>query len=113
MVLSEVERQITKNVVQRFLDENRPSPRKILARMFKSSQSFYRLTGSNIIANVAANVATGQEEYLPRALAFYYAGDVEALRIARQSVSIVVRSLQRLFHVEPDKTQFTAVRLTR
>jgi hypothetical protein len=107
MVLSEVEREITNDIVQTFLRENRPSPRKTLARTFKSSQSFHRLTGWNIIANVAANVPTGQEEYLPRALAFYYAGDPEALRIARKSVSIVVRSLQRLFYVEPDKTQFT------
>ena len=43
MVLSEVEREITKDVVQTFLRENKPSPRKTLARTFKSSQSLLTL----------------------------------------------------------------------
>jgi predicted nucleotide-binding protein len=112
MVLSEVEREITKNVVQRFLHENKSSPRKLLARRFRSSQAFYRLTGWNILANATAYVSTGEEEYRPRALAFYYAGDPYALRMARESVTIVVRALQNLFDAEPDKKQFTPGDLT-
>jgi uncharacterized protein (TIGR02391 family) len=107
MVLSGVERDITKTVVQRFLNLKQSSPRGLLARRFRSSQAFYRLTGWNILANAKANAPTGEEEYLPRALAFYYAGDPEALRIARQSATTVIHALQNLFDVETDKTQFT------
>lgn len=107
MLLSEVEREITKNVVQRFLHENKPSPRKLLARTFRSSQAFYRLRDSGIIANTAANAVTGEEVYLPRALAFYYCGDPDALKLARKSVTIVIHALQNLFDAEPDKTRFT------
>ncbi len=112
MVLSEVEREIAKNVVRRFLDKKQPSPRKLLARTFRSSQSFYRLTSWNILANSTTSAPTGEEEYVPRALAFYYAGDPDALRIARESTTIVVHALQNLFDAEPDKKQFTPGDLT-
>ena len=107
MLLNDVEREITKNVVQRFLYENKPSPRKLLVRRFRSSQAFYRLRDSGILANTAASAVTGEEVYLPRALAFYYCGDPDALRLARESVTIVIHALQNLFDDEPEKTRFT------
>jgi diguanylate cyclase (GGDEF)-like protein len=107
MSLNDVEREITKDVVQRFLHENKPSPRKLLARRFRSSQAFYRLRDSGILANTAANAVTGEEVYLPRALAFYHCGDPDALKLARESVTIVIHALQNLFDAQPDKTRFT------
>jgi hypothetical protein len=106
MVLSDVQRDITKNVVERFLHENKPSPRKLLARRFRFSQ-FYRLTDSGILTNTAAGVPTVEEVYLPRPLAFHYCGDPEVQQLARQSVSVVFRTLQSLFDADADKTQFT------
>lgn len=107
MVLSEVERDITKTVVQRFLNLNESSPRSLLARQHRSSQAFYRLRDSGIVRNTDESAPTGDEVYLPRALAFYYCGDPEALSLARQSVTIVVHVLQNLFDVELDKKQFS------
>src|SRR5580704_8349713 len=101
MVLSEVEREITKSVVQRFLHENKPSSRKFLVHTFKSSRAFYRLTDSNILANITPNAATVDQVYLPRALAFYYCADPDALKMARESVTVVIHALQNLFDSEP------------
>jgi predicted nucleotide-binding protein len=112
MVLSEVEREITKSVVQRFLHENKPSSRKFLVHTFKSSRAFYRLTDSNILANITPNAATVDQVYLPRALAFYYCADPDALKMARESVTVVIHALQNLFDSEPDKTEFTSEDLT-
>jgi hypothetical protein len=106
MRLTDVERDITKDVVERFLYENKPSPRKLLARKFRFSQ-FYRLTDSGMLTNVAVGLPTVEEVYLPRPLAFHYCGDPEVQRRARQSVSVVFRTLQSLFDDEPDKPQFT------
>jgi predicted nucleotide-binding protein len=106
MTLSDVERDITKNVIERFLYENKPSTRKLLARRFKFTQ-FYRLTDSGILTNTAAGQPTVEEVYLPRALAFHYCGDPEVQERARRSVSLVFHTLQSLYYAEPDKTQFT------
>jgi hypothetical protein len=107
MVLSEVERNITKTVVHRFLNLNESSRRSDLARLHRSSQSLSRLRDSGILRNTTENVPTGEEAYLPTALAFYYCGDPDALRLARESVTIAVRALQNLFDAELDKKQFT------
>lgn len=107
MVLSEVERDIIKTVVQRFVNLNESSPRSLLARRHRSSQAFCRLRDSGILRNTSENAPTDDEVYLPRALAFYYCGDPEALSLARKSVTIVIRALQNLFDVELDKKQFS------
>jgi hypothetical protein len=106
MRLNVIERDITKDVVERFLQENKPSPRKLLSRKFRFTQ-FYRLTDSGILTNTAAGLPTVEEVYMPRPLAFHYCGDPEVQGRARQSVSIVFRTLQSLFDAEPDKAQFT------
>jgi predicted nucleotide-binding protein len=106
MRLSDVERNITKNVVERFLYENKPSPRKLLARRFRFSQ-FYKLTDSGILTNTAPGLPTVDEVYLPRSLAFHYCGDPEVQGRAHESVSVVFRTLQSLFDAEPEKSQFT------
>jgi uncharacterized protein (TIGR02391 family) len=105
MLLTEVERDITQTVVQRFLNLKEPSPRKDLARRHRFSQ-FHRLRDSGIFRNTDDTAVTGEEVYLPRALAFYYCGDPDALRLARDSVTVVVHALQNLFDVEVDKKQF-------
>jgi hypothetical protein len=57
MVLSDVERDITKTVVQRFLNMKQSSPRGLFSRRFRSSQAFYQLTGWNILANAKSGGA--------------------------------------------------------
>jgi hypothetical protein len=105
MRLTDVERDITQNVVERFLYESKPSPRKLLNRKFRFSQ-FYRLTDSGILTNMAVGMPTVDEVYLPRPLAFHYCGDPEIEERAHRSVTFVFRTLQSLFDAEPDKTQF-------
>lgn len=107
MQLSDIERNITETVVHRFLNLNESSPRSHLARLHRSSQAFSRLKESGILRNTTESVPTGEEVYLPRALAFHYCSDPKALQQARESVAIVVRALQNLFDVELDKKQFT------
>jgi uncharacterized protein (TIGR02391 family) len=106
MVLSDVERDIIKNVVERFLYENKPSPRPRLAQRFRFSQ-FHRLTDSGILTNTAVGLPTVKEVYLPRPLAFHYCGDPELQGRARASVSVVFRALQGLFDADLDTQQFT------
>jgi hypothetical protein len=113
MVLSEVEREITKTVVHRFLNLKESSPRKLLARQHRFSQGFYRFTDSGIFKTATIHASTIEEVYLPRALAFYYCGDPHPLQLARASVNTVARALQNLFDVEPDRTQFTPKDLER
>jgi uncharacterized protein (TIGR02391 family) len=105
MVLSDVERRVTKTVVQRFIGLKEPSPRKLLARRHRFSQ-FHRLRDTGIFRTTEDTAVTGEEVYLPRALAFYYCDDPDALRLARDSVITVVHALQNLFDVEVDKKQF-------
>ena len=111
-MLSEVEREITKTVVRRFLDEKESSRRSFLARKHRSSQAFHRLRDSGILRNATQNAATVDEVYLPRALAFYYCGDPDALQTARESVTVVIHALQNLFDAEPDKKAFRFEDLT-
>jgi predicted nucleotide-binding protein len=111
MELSAVERDITNTVVKRFLRDSKPSPRNTLAREYRFSQ-FHRLTGWNILTNTVLGAATVDEVYLPRAAAFHYCGDPEALQLARESVALVVHALQNLYDSQPDKKEFTFEDLT-
>jgi hypothetical protein len=105
MPLSGTEREITKAVVDRFLNEGTASPRGLLVRRFKNLQALERLNRWPVLKKVG----TGDEAYLPLALAFHYSGDADTVLRARTSVEIVLRILQNLFEVEVEKRDFGPV----
>lgn len=106
MPLTDVERRIIQLVVKRFLELKESSPRKLLIRQFRSLEPLQRLTNFSILKKVNRS-GSNEEEYLPLALAFHYSGDPDTIARARTSVEVVLRVLQNIFDVEPDKTDFT------
>jgi hypothetical protein len=101
MPLTETEREITKTVVERFLNLKQSTPRRPLVIKFKRPEALGRLVKCGILKT------SDNETFLPMALAFHYCGDAEALRLAKKSVQVVLHVLQNLFEVQPDKTDFT------
>jgi uncharacterized protein (TIGR02391 family) len=99
--LSEVEREIIRTVLDRFLRFNEPTPRKLLIRKYRSPDLLDRLSNASILRTI------DREVFLPLPLAFHYCGDPDALRLARTSVEVVLRVLQNMFDVEMDKTDFS------
>jgi uncharacterized protein (TIGR02391 family) len=102
--LSETEHQITKVVVERFVNLQEPTPRTLLIRRFKSLAALQRLTSQFSILKRVGHV---EEEYMPTVLAFRYCGDDHLLRTARTSLKIILHILQNLFFVEMDKKDYT------
>lgn len=101
MPLTEVEREITKTVVARFLNLKESTRRKSLVIKFKEPETLDRLVKCAILKT------HDNETFLPMALAFHYCGDMEALRLAKRSVEVVVYVLQNLFEAYPDRTDLT------
>ena len=56
--------------------------------------------------SILKRTGTGDDDYLPLALAFHYSGDPDTILRARTSVAIVLRILQNLFEVEVEKKDF-------
>jgi eukaryotic-like serine/threonine-protein kinase len=102
MPLSDTEREITKTVVARFLDMGQATPRGVLVRQYRNLEALQRLTSWPILKKTG----TGDESYLPLALAFHYSGDPDTVLRARTSVGIVLRVLQKIFEVEMEKKDF-------
>ena len=101
MPLTEAEREITKTVVDRFLNLKESTPRRQLVIKFKTPEALERLVKCSILRTI------DNERFLPMALAFHYCADPDALRLAKKSVEVVAHVLQDLFEVQPDKTDFT------
>lgn len=103
MPLSEVETQIVTDVLRRFLTERKPTPRKPLVTKFKNPDMLTRLTEHMVL-----RADTNRLSFLPMTLAFHYCADEDTLRVAKQSVEIVVQALQELFsEATVDYPQFT------
>lgn len=102
MALTELEHEIVKTVVERFVRLKESTPRKLLIRRFRSPDSLYRLSAAAILRQFNG----ADQEFLPSALAFHYSGDPDIIRTARTSVEIVLHVLQNLFDIEMDKIDF-------
>ena len=102
MPLTDTERDITKAVVQRFLAEDKPTPHKLLLRWFREPKSLERLVRTVVLAQIG-----NREAYLPKVLAFHYCGDEQALREAKNAVTVVLRVLHNLFEVDWEKDTYT------
>jgi predicted nucleotide-binding protein len=104
MALSDVERTITNNVVERFLNLGQSTPRRHLVVKFKphGSEAVHRLTKCNVLRQLES------EELIPNAIAFHYCGNQAALNLAKTSVEVVVPALQHLYETTPDSVRLTA-----
>ncbi len=98
MPLTDIEREISKAVVHRFINDGDLTSRRSLLRKFKGAlpQALERLVSLSVLNNVG----NSNEEFLPRAAAFQYCGDEEAQRTGKRSVEVVLRALRTLFEQE-------------
>src|SRR6266852_2545107 len=102
MPLSDVQREITKRVLDRYLNLKQPTPRKELVIKFKDPQALEWLV-SKCILSTDNNSST----YLPLPLAFHYSGSSETERRAKESLDIILQVLRHLFETEENRADFT------
>jgi len=96
---SSVELEITRCVLDRFLNLHDSTLHKPLIIKFKAPDALERLVRSSIIK------VHDQQHYLPLALAFHYSGNTVALERAKKSVEITLHVLRKAYEVEPDKPE--------
>jgi predicted KAP-like P-loop ATPase len=103
MPLTDIERDISKAVVLRFISENDSTSRRSLLKQFKGAvpEALTRLVSRSVLKNVG----NSNEQFLPNALAFHYCGDKDALRFGKASVEVVLRALRALFEHELEDGQ--------
>lgn len=103
MTLTEIEKQIATDVLNRFLSDKKPTARKPLSTKFKDPYALNLLVERSVLrANNQNNL------FLPMVVAFHFCADETTLRVARKSVSVVVNALQDLFSYSTyDFPQFT------
>ncbi len=96
--LDAVELEISKLVLDRFLNLRESTPRKPLIIKFKTLDVLDKLVQCSIIKTYDQG-----EHYLPLSLSFHYSGNAAALDRAKKSVEITLHVLRNLYEVEPDK----------
>jgi hypothetical protein len=105
MPLSEVQREMTAEVVERFLKTKGPTPQLYLAKKFNEPDALEGLMNVVLISH-------GDEQLWPRALAFANCGNAENLRTATNAVEQLIRIFQDLFaDLEIQKVEFTIAEL--
>src|SRR5260370_24018019 len=96
--LNALELEITKLVLDRFLNLHDSTSRKQIIIKFKAPDVLDELVRCSIIKTHGQG-----EHYLPLALAFHYSGNSAALESAKKAVEIALNVLRNLYEVEPDK----------
>lgn len=94
MLLTEIERDMTKAVAQNFVVNKEGTTHDQLLRQFDDPRPITKLINARIFT--ADNNHTNPR-YLPTILAFHNCGDDNLLQDSRSAVEIVVRDLKRLF----------------
>jgi serine/threonine protein kinase len=105
MPISDIERQIIQAVIHRFLLDREPTQRLWVARELRNLDGLQNLMSMNVVKT------NNGEDFFPTALAFYYSGDTQYQRSAKESVEIVASVLQDLFLTEPAQTDFTVAEI--
>ena len=103
MPLTKVEQDICQFVVHHFLEQSDVTRRHALLKKFKSDlpDALRRLVDRAVLRSVEQ--VSNNETYLPRAIAFHYCGDPDALAFAKKSTEIVLQALLSLYEHELDK----------
>ena len=91
MALSEVEKKILNAVVQRFLNEKKPTLRRDLVLDFEDPDAIDRLHQWMLLHT------NDMVSYLPTTIAFHYCGDPQVQALAKRSVRAVARVFRNLF----------------
>jgi hypothetical protein len=102
MPLSEVETQMARIVVDRFINLGEPTKRKDLVTKFKSIVAVDRLITFGVL-----KAPDNEGNLTPLSLGFEYSNRPDALKRAKASVEIVLQGLQDLYDVTPARKQVT------
>jgi hypothetical protein len=102
--LSDVEVEIAKEVLSRFLNLKQSTPRKELVIRFRNPEVLDDLVRKSIFECIDRD---GKQAYRPKLLAFHYCGGAEIVTKARSSLETVLNIFQSLFVSEPDDKQFS------
>jgi hypothetical protein len=100
MRVADVQREVLKLVVRRFLSTQEATPRIQLVKQVRDPDLV-----DGLVPVILRNPVG--DKLFPTALAFECCGDSEALMIARKSVETVIHVLQRLFEIHIEKMDFT------
>ena len=92
--LTDAEREITNTVVQRYLKKDGATSRRDLLRDLKPlrsvmAEALRNLVNLSVLGTV--NNTYLEETFSPKAVAFYYCGDADALVFAKKSTEIVLQ----------------------
>jgi len=100
--LTDLERDIARKVVNRFVKHKLPTSKRSLIREFREPDVIERLVSRNLFRSSGNN----QEDLLPGALTFYYSGDLDVLKLVKNGLEIVTEALQGLFDAEMEQEEF-------
>lgn len=97
MPLTDIETRICQIVVRRFLDRHEATSRDDLLSEFKTNlyTPLQNLTNRFVIYSPV--YIAGSETFLPKAIAFHYSQDADALSRARRSAEVVLMAIRDLF----------------
>src|SRR5260370_10987874 len=101
MSITEVEREMTKAVVTRFLNQKEPTARIPLVKKFKEPDALDRLVRCGILRS------NDNVQFFPTALAFHYCEEEAVRNLARESLQIVLHALQHLFETDEEEKEYT------
>jgi CAP12/Pycsar effector protein, TIR domain len=118
-VFSEPECEVAKVVIQRFVKNEEATTERFLMKELKSlrpqiAEAVRRLSGRSVFNSTSNTV--GEELYTPKAVAYHYCGDADALAFAKRSTEIILSVVKNFYEREldtegnapsPNQTPFT------
>lgn len=102
MGINSLEVEITRTVLNRFLNLQQPTPRKDLVVKFKDPEAIDKLVTKSLLNRI--DIA-GKTLFAPKLLAFHYCADPEVVRKAKTGVEIILHVLKNLFEIEEENKQ--------
>ncbi len=99
MRITDVQRELLRTIVRRFLNTKEPTPRIHLVKQVEDPDVV------DALIPVILRNPTGEKPF-PTALAFECCDDPEALQVAKKSVETVIHVLKNLFEIELEKVDF-------
>lgn len=113
--LTDAEREITNKIVQSFWKNDELTSRRDLLRDLKPLRGSIDRALRNLVDDSVLNVVNNtylEETYSPKAVAFFYSGDPEALAFAKKSTELMLQVVRNLFDRDldtdsKDQKQFT------
>lgn len=104
MAINNLEFEITRTVLARFLNVKQSTLRKDLVVKFKALEVIDGLVTKSLLNRIDYE---GKVTYLPKLLAFHYCGDPEIRHNAKTGLEVVLHVLHNLFILEEEGKHFT------